>query len=431
MNKLKQLSEKHSELLAQSGQLDAAKPEERAKLDGLIAEIKETDAAIKTEIELQGIKSRAAPELSKGEKRDLDTFDLGKALRHLVRGSSLTRPLDGIEAEMLQEGERELRLAGLADGSSDIMLPRALVRRARPNSSETRALKAGDPPSGGHLVPDHLQGLLDDFFAGSVLAQGGATVLEGLSGNIPIPRFQSDVTKPGWKAELAAADEQNPTFAVLTLTPKRQSAYVDVSEQLLMQTGQVVETALRSHLSSTLVELCEAGYFHGTGTLQPNGLLGTTGIGSVAGGTNGAAVSLKTLVDLETAVDTQNALGGSLCYFSNGAVRGALKQTPIVTGSDSRRLLESNAGEVNGYSAHFTNVIRRDLTKGNKNTCSALIFGNASDYVIGHWGGLGLSLERGRENAIHGRYTLVVSVYVDGGVRRPKSFAACTDVLTA
>jgi len=428
MNKLKQLSEKHSELLAQSEQLDAATPEERAKLDGLIAEIKETDAAIKTEIELQGIKNRSATDLSKQDKRDLDTFDLGKTLRHLVRGSSLGRPLDGIEAEMLQEGERELRLAGLADGGSDIMLPRALVRRQSP---ETRALQAGVPASGGLLVPEYLQGLLDDFFTSSVLHQAGATVLEGLSGNIPIPRFQSDVTKPGWKAELAAADEQKPTFAALPLTPKRQSAYVDISEQLLMQTGQVVETALRSHLSSTLVELCEAGYFHGTGGLQPNGLLGTSGIGSVAGGTNGAAISLKTLVDLETAVDTQNALGGSLCYFSNGAVRGALKQTPIVTGSDSRRLLESNAGEVNGYLAHFTNVIRRDLTKGNKNTCSALIFGNASDYVIGHWGGLGLSLERGRENAIHGRYTLVVSVYVDGGVRRPKSFAACTDVLTA
>jgi len=427
-NLIKERSEQTLTLKAELAELDFANPAALTRADEISKQISENDAVIAAESRRQELLAATAPALSKGDKRDLGRVDLGKILRHLVSGDSLgTRPLDGVEAEMVQEGEAERRSAGILE-SSGIMLPRVLVRRA----PERRALQVGTPSAGGHLVPEDLErGILDDFFAGSVMHQAGATVLEGLQGNITIPRILTDSTKPGWKAELAAADEQNPSFAVLTLTPKRQTAYVDISEQLLMQSGQVVEAALRRNLSGQIGELCEAGFFHGTGALAPNGLLGTAGIASVAGGTNGAQISLKTLVELESAVDAQNALGGSLCYLSNGAVRGALKQTPLFSSTDSRRLLESNAGEVNGYAAHFTNVIRRDLTKGNKSTCSALIFGNVADYTIGHWSGLSLSLERGRENAIHGRYTLVVSVYVDGGVVRPKSFAACTDVLTA
>jgi HK97 family phage major capsid protein len=63
--------------------------------------------------------------------------------------------------------------------------------------------------------------------------------------------------------------------------------------------------------------------------------------------------------------------------------------------------------------------------------CSAIFFGNFSDYYVGYWSGISLEMIRDKANAIAGLYTLVASAYYDGGVVRPKSFAAMLDALGA
>jgi len=419
---IRQLSEKADSLRKEVRDLDSSTAEGQEKIKQISDELaKIGDQVLAESRKLAALSAEKQDDVSDPEARDLGRFDYAKVLRSLVRGGGL----DGLERELAQEGERELRQAGLPFGGG-VMLPRLLVRRSPARALEQRTRTVSDAATGGVLVRDEWRvGLLDDLFDQSVLVRAGATVLDGLEGNLPLPRILSDPAATEWVAETGAAKKQSPTFTAPILSPKRQAAYIDISEQLLLQSGEVVAAALRRNLTGKLGSQCESAYFHGTGGQQPNGILTTTGIGSVAAG----AVSLKMLVDLETAVDSGNALTGSLGYFSNGAVRGALKQTQIATGTDSRRLLEGNAGEVNGYAAHFTNAISRTLGSGGDK--SALIFGNAADYFIGLWGGLRLDLERGRNEAINGLYTLVANVYSDGGVARPASFAACTEVKTA
>jgi len=433
MNKIKELQERTNALRTEAQSLDASKAEDRDKIEKIATEIEGNDAAIIAETRRLALLSGASPELSEKEERDFGKFDFAKVLRCLVRGdyAAGTGRLDGLEAEMAQEGEKERRSAGLPLGGG-IMLPRKLVRRSN-RYAEQRAMIVGDLAKGGYAVQrEALRGILDDFFASSVMHQAGATALEDLVGDLPVPRILSDDNDPEWTAEMAKAVELSPSLAMLILQPKRASAYIDISEKLLLQTGDVVEAALRRNLTSKLGVICERAFYHGQGGLAPTGILATAGIGSVEGGKDGAKATLKTLVDLETAVDEGDALGGSLHYLTNGAVRGALKQTPIVGSTDSRRLLEGRAGDLNGYMPLFTNTISRKLTKGDAvEKCSAIIFGNFADYFASYWGGLGLEIERGRENAIAGKYTVIASVYGDGGVVRPKSFAACTDVLTA
>jgi len=419
---IRDLSERADSLRKEVRELDSSTAEGQEKIKAISDELAKIGDQILAESRRLAALSTEQPDTpSDGEARDLSRFDYAKVLRSLVLGGGL----DGLERELAQEGERELRSAGLPTGGG-VMLPRLLVRARPRRRIEPRARVAGEAAKGGALVRDEWEvGLLDDFFDASVLVRAGATVLEGLEGNLPLPRIHSDVVAIGWVGESAAAKKQSPTFAAPILSPKRQAAYIDISEQLLMQTGEVVKAALRSNLTAKLGSEVERAYFHGTGSGQPTGILATAGIGSVAAG----VVSLKMLVDLESAVDSANALSGRLGYFSNGAVRGALKQTQIAAGTDSRRLLEGNAGEVNGYSAHFTNAISRSLGSGADK--SALLFGNAADYFIGNWGGLRLDLERGRENAINGLYTIVANVYCDGALARPESFAACTEVKPA
>jgi HK97 family phage major capsid protein len=182
-----------------------------------------------------------------------------------------------------------------------------------------------------------------------------------------------------------------------------------------------------------MAEVREIAFFHGTGTSEANGIAATSGIGSVAGGTNGAAPTWSNIVALETAVDTNNALNGNQRYFSNGQIRGKLKTTARVSSTDSVMILDPReAGQLNGYGASFTNAVSRTLTKGSSSgVCSAIFFGDPSEYWIGYWGGLSLEMIRDKTNATTGLYTLVASTYYDGGVPRPAAWAAMLDALGA
>jgi len=435
--KLKELQEKRGSLMKQVREiLDFVGTQQRSltadeetkiramevDIDGLTASI---DAEVR-QMQREGA-ARSTPVLSAGEQRDVNTFDFNKVLNHLYRSAKGgATVIDGIEAEMIREGETEARSAGISAGG--ILLPRLLVRRENRDMTVSGTTSTtGD--QGGMTVQVEKRGLLDDFFNSSVMRLAGATVLEGLTGNLDLPRIVAGTAAAG-KAENGTSDEVSPTTAMLQLTPKRLPAYIDISERLLLQSSVAIETILRGHLATQMGATQEAAFFHGGGTNEANGIAGTSGIGSVAGGTNGLAPSLANLIALETAVDTSNALLGNLAYVSNGQIRGKLKGTPKVSSTDSRMLLDSD-GLVNGYTPYFTNAVSRTLTKGSSSVASAIFFGNFADYVVGYWGGVSLEMVRDKTNAITGIYSLVASTYYDGGVVRPKSFAAQLDALGA
>lgn len=431
--KLKQLQEKRGSLNKQIRDLiDTAtvtearslSAEETTKLEGLESEINQIDQTIHAEMRQMARESQSQPVLSQTEERDINRFDIGVALRSLANGGAV----DGIVAEMLKEGEREARSAGVVSNGG-IMLPSMLTRRERRDITATGG--SGGDQGGMTIAPDK-RGLLDDFFNGSVMRSLGATVLEGLTGNLDLPRLIAG-TAATKKTENASADEVSPTTGMISLTPKRLPAFIDISQQLLLQSSSAIEAMIRMHLTNQMLATQEAAFFHGGGTSEANGIAGASGIGSVAGGTNGLAPTFAHLIALETAVDTNNALGGNLKYASNGQIRGKLKTTlKNAAGTDSGFILsDSNPNVINGYGAGFTNAISRTLTKGSSSLASAIFFGNFSDYVVGYWGGLQLELIRDSANAKLGLYTLVANTYYDGGVVRPKSFAAMLDALGA
>ena len=435
--KLKELQEKRGSLMKQvreildfvGTQQRSLTADEETKIRAMESDIDGLTASIDAEVrqmQREGA-ARSTPVLNAGEQRDVNTFDFNKVLNHLYRSAKGgATVIDGIEAEMIREGETEARSAGISAGG--ILLPRLLVRREnRDMTASGTTSTTGD--QGGMTVQVEKRGLLDDFFNSSVMRLAGATVLEGLTGNLDLPRIVAGTAAAG-KAENGTADEVSPTTAMLQLTPKRLPAYIDISERLLLQSSVAIETILRGHLATQMGATQEAAFFHGSGTNEANGIAGTSGIGSVVGGTNGLAPSLANLIALETAVDTSNALLGNLSYVSNGQIRGKLKGTPKVSSTDSRMLLDSD-GLVNGYTPYFTNAVSRTLTKGSSSVASAIFFGNFADYVVGYWGGVSLEMVRDKSNAITGIYSLVASTYYDGGVVRPKSFAAQLDALGA
>jgi len=72
-----------------------------------------------------------------------------------------------------------------------------------------------------------------------------------------------------------------------------------------------------------------------------------------------------------------------------------------------------------------------NLTKGtNSGVCSAIIFGNFSDLVIGMWGGLDLMVDPYTGSSA-GTVRVVALQDVDVALRNTVSFATMVDALTA
>ena len=194
----------------------------------------------------------------------------------------------------------------------------------------------------------------------------------------------------------------------------------------------MLEAFIGGQLRNQLGSVKEIAFFHGAGTSEPTGIAGTSGIGSVAGGTNGAAPDWADMVNRWKQVAVDNAAAGSLRYFTNTSVVAKLLQTPKVTSTDSQFIMNEISSAILGAPVGVTNAVSSTLTKGTSSgVCSAIFYGNAADFVVGYWGGINLEIVRDTTGAKAGQRTLVANTYYDAGVLRAQSFAAMLDALTA
>lgn len=293
-----------------------------------------------------------------------------------------------------------------------------------------RDLTVGTATAGGHTVAtDLLSGDFIELLRNAIMLPGmGARVLTGLVGNIAIPR-QTGAATHYWVAESGEPLESQQAFNQLTMSPKTVGAFTDISRKLLLQSSIDVESFVQGDLAKVLGLAIQAAAIQGGGVNEPTGILGTAGIGSVAGGANGAAPTWGNIIELETDVAVANADVGALAYLTNAKVRGKLKSTEKFSTTGNVVWADGNT-PLNGYKAAVTNAVPSNLTKGSSSgICSAIIFGNFADLVIGMWGGLDLTVDP-YSNSTSGTVRIVALQDVDVAVRHAESFSAMLDALT-
>jgi hypothetical protein len=129
-------------------------------------------------------------------------------------------------------------------------------------------------------------------------------------------------------------------------------------------------------------------------------------------------------------VAAANADTGSLAFLTNSAVAAKLRSTAKVTGTDSRMLLEGST--LLDLPVHFSNNVPSNSDKGSSTgVCSGILFGNWEDLLVAQFGqGVDLIVDR-FSLATTGLTRIVANSYVDTAIRRPGSFAAMRDALTA
>ncbi len=299
-----------------------------------------------------------------------------------------------------------------------------------PAEVQRRDLTVSPATAGGHTVATNLlASSFIELLRNKMAVTGlGAQFLSGLSGNIAIPRATGGATAY-WVAESGAPTESQAAFDQVAMSPKTVGSFSDISRKLLLQSSIDVEAFVRNDLATVLALAIDLAAINGSGASnQPRGILATSGIGDVAGGTNGLAPTWAHIVELESDVAIANADVGTMGYLTNAKVRGKLKTTSKVSGQNG---FIWEDGMLNGYTAAVSNQVPSNLTKGSSSgVASAIIFGNWSDLIIGQWGTLDLMVDP-YSGSTSGTVRVVALQDVDVAVRHAVSFSAMLDALTA
>ena len=285
----------------------------------------------------------------------------------------------------------------------------------------------------GNFVPTDLR---TDLFADVLrnrlsLGRLGATMLFGLGSNIDIPRKLTG-SSLAYITEVAAASETQPGTGKLTLAPKRIGGFIEFSKQAVIQSAIAVEPMLRQDIFSEYQVQFENAAINGSGSgANPRGIRNFSGIGAVAGGTNGAQLAWSHLVNLESACANVNAepdMGSG--YLINTRTRGWTKQT--LKAAAQPFIWDNGAQPLNGYRAEVTNNVPSNLVKGASGAvCSSVIFSsNWNMLVMATFGAVEILVDE-LSIATNGMNRLILNGYVDSGLRRVADFATMDDALTA
>ena len=316
----------------------------------------------------------------------MSNFSLIKAINDVVNNRNINE--DALN--VIEMGATEMRKSGLSY-SGQIQLP------VEERGDAVAATVATD---GKEIVATDKLNILEPLRGKSILAEAGATFLTGLVGNISIPNYTGSTC--GWKGELEAADNGKGTFGSVELSPKRLTAYIDISKQFLTQDSVGAEEMLRADIVNSLVAKLEQTIFGDAAgdTTKPAGIFN---------GAEVAAPSYQGVCEAEAAVTDYS---GEKRFVMSPTAKSAFKQATISgTKSDLRLLLED--GEVDGYPvSDSSNVV-----------AGGYAFGDFSELVVAQWGGIDIVVDPytlATKNAIR----LVINAYFDAKVRRDGAIKA-------
>lgn len=320
-----------------------------------------------------------------------EKFSLVRAIRSIANNQQL----DPLTAAVIAKGNEEARKAGIST-QGQIVLPES--RAAVTVTSE-----------GTDLVATDLFDILMPLRAKNVLIQAGAKFMGGLVGDVQIPIMSAN--NVSWKGEVASATDGAGAFTNVKLSPKRLTAYVDISKQMLAQDSLDVENVIREDIINAINTKLEETIL-GNGDGKEGGTSIVAPIGMRNGVTAATVADFADLCDLESDVEDANVLGECVYVMSNkakAALRGMIK------GTNGTGMVYEN-GSVDGTKAFNTSHL------GSTNT---VIYGDFSNLAIGSWSNVEVLVDPYTQAAA-GKVRIVVNAFFDAKKLRADAFAVGT-----
>ena len=286
--------------------------------------------------------------------------------------------------------------------------------------------------AGGFLVgTDHLADqFIEALYGRLTVASLGARIMQGLKGDIAIPKLSASVTNSAFVAEGSAPSEGAATFSQVTMSPKTLAAYVDVSRRLTQQSDPSVEQVLRNDIINTFARRIDDAAIEGGAANGPSGIIANGSTNVVAMGTNGAAITYAKVVEMMKAVEEDNAIINSSAFLTNPKVIAALRTTARqANGVEGNFIMDANQS-ILGTNVASSTVVPSDLTKGTGSNLSAMVYGDFSQIMIGFWSGVDVVVDQSSLSTSGGT-RLAFFQDLDVALRYPESFSVIKDIVAS
>jgi HK97 family phage major capsid protein/HK97 family phage prohead protease len=312
--------------------------------------------------------------------------------------------------------EREVSdAAQVAGGKSarGFMVPVDILRTS---IGQKRDLTVGTSTQGGNLVATDLlaSSFIEILRNKSIVQAAGATVLNGLVGNIAIPK-QTGAASAYWVAESGAPTESTQAIGQVTMSPHTVGAFNDYSRKLLLQSSIDVESFVRMDLAAVLALELDRVALYGTGSSnQPTGIKATLAGGNQEKNWAAGTPTWAEVIAMETAVTSANADIGVMKYLTNATLRGALKGAVKV--SSYPVFIMDSDGSMNGYPTLVSNQV----------ASGDMFFGVWSQLLMGFWSGLDLLIDPYTASTT-GTVRIVALQDCDIAIRHSESFCRGND----
>jgi HK97 family phage major capsid protein len=197
---------------------------------------------------------------------------------------------------------------------------------------ESRDLTKGSATAGGNTVPTSFYGrLVEHMIEVSGVMMAGPTILNTTSGESFDVPVTTAFSSGALTAEAAAISESDPAFAKRTLGAYKYAALMQVSRELLEDTGVDLSGFLARQAGRAVGNALGAHLATGTGSSQPAGIVtgasaGVTGATSVAG-----AFSADNLIDLQFSVIAPYRNSPSCAWMMRDATLAAVRKLKDTT----------------------------------------------------------------------------------------------------
>lgn len=153
----------------------------------------------------------------------------------------------------------------------------------RAPAEELRSLAVSSDPQGGYLAPAEISTeFIRDLVEFSPI-RALATVRQISAPSVKYPR-RTGVTNAQWEGEGDDQAESNVPFGQVDIPARNLSTFVDISNQLLADSGGTAEAEVRRALAEDFGQKEGLAFVSGGGPLQPEGLLTATGVAYTATG---------------------------------------------------------------------------------------------------------------------------------------------------
>lgn len=186
---------------------------------------------------------------------------------------------------------------------------------------DLKALTVSSDPQAGYLAPAEMSTeFVRDLVEFSPIRSVAS--VRGITGpSVKYPK-RTGITNAQWEGETEESEESTVTFGQLEVLPHKITTFVDISNELLSDSGGTAEAEVRTALAEDFGQKEGAAFVNGTGAGQPEGLMTHSGIAEFL---NGHASNLSADQMIKMMYDLPAAYRNNGTWMMNGTTLGIVR----------------------------------------------------------------------------------------------------------